>query len=184
MTRRNSAWWLLVVPFVVAVSSSDPPPTAVPQVCPALAGDTPRIPGLQTGQAVSTDGTTTLQFMSDVIACGAWRNEYKSDCQDHWSFHITIPDRAIAPGTYALAQLGATFGDLFMNTAPEPGCGHECPTSLRGVGSIGLEAHEATLTIHSADDQCITGTIAGLADPYFADAPPFNGAFFAVRCAR
>jgi hypothetical protein len=54
--------------------------------------------------------------------------------------------------------------------------------SATGIGSMLLTDPGATLEIYSADDKCITGKITGLKDPSFADAPDYNGAFFALRC--
>jgi hypothetical protein len=184
--KKLSLFWLAAVPFVVAVSSSDPPVVPVPAVCPSLADGARRIAGLQTGQALSNGGTTTLQFSSEVLSCGEWTNEVKGDeCLDRWSFHIAVPSEALVPGVHRLAPIGATFGDLFVTTSlnPNPGCSHACDTSVKGVGSISVEASEATLIIDSADDGCITGRISGLVDSRFVDAPNFDGAFFAVRCS-
>jgi hypothetical protein len=186
--EKASLFWLAFLPFVVAASPAEPPlPVPVPSVCPALPTSAPPIPGLVTGQAV-TDGetSTTLRFASDVRACGEWSNEVRGrDCFDRWTFAITLPQVALTPGVYELDKIGAAFGDLVVKTSPDPdpGCTPQCNTSVKGIGSISLERSRATLVIDSADDACITGTINDLADPHFADAPPFSGAFFAVRCA-
>lgn len=189
MMQKLPLFWLAVLPFVVAVSPSDPPLVPVPATCPALASRSARIAGLQTGQALGSGGTTTLQFSSEIRACSEWTPWANGEeCVDHWSFHISVPNGALVPGVHSLAKIGATFGDFVVTTSPpnsSRGCGPgpACNTSAKGIGSISLEASEATLTIDSADDGCITGTIDGLVDPNFADAPDFNGAFFAVRCA-
>ena len=120
-------------------------------------------------------------------ACGEWSNEVRgAECLDRWSFSITIPQGSLKPGVYDLAQSGATFGDLFVRTSPDPdtGCApHRCRTSVKGIGTRSLEGSKATLIIDSADDQCITGTISDFQHPSFGDAPSYDGAFFAVRCA-
>ena len=186
MMRKLPLFWLAVLPFVVAVSPSDPPLVPVPAICPALASRSARIAGLQTGQALGSDGTTTLQFSSEIRACSEWTHWASGEeCLDHWSFHISVPNGSLMPGVHSLAKIGATFGDFVVTTSPHlnRGCDHACNTAAKGTGSISLEASEATLTIDSADDGCITGTIDGLVDPNVADAPDFNGAFFAVRCA-
>jgi hypothetical protein len=180
-------FWLAVVPFVVGVGASEGQQhVPVAAACPAPADNTPLIAGLVTGQAISDEGSTTLRFSSDVRACGEWSNEVTSDeCFDRWSFRITIPNSALAPGAYELAKIGASFGDLVVKARPEQqGCADRCGRmAVEGIGSISLEASPAKLVIHeSADDGCITGTISDLRDPSFPDAPDFNGAFFAVRC--
>lgn len=176
---------LTILPFIVAVSPSDPPVQPVPPPCGALSSTAERIAGLQTGQAVDDHGTTTLRFSSEVRACGDWPNEVRgSDCFDQWTFHIDLPKDALVPGEHLLSESGASFGDLFVTTSPETGCAHECRTASKGTGSVPLTASEATIVIDSVDDACITGTIRGLADPSFKDAPNFNGAFFALRCGR
>ena len=184
--KKWPVFCLAFVPFILAVSPSDPPPAPVPAVCSALAAHPPLIAGLQTGQAIRDGARTTLRFSSEVFACDAWTNEVKGgDCLDRWSFQLTIPNGSLVPGTYDLAAIGATYGDLLVRTTldPDPGCGHACRTSVNGIGDISVEASEATLVIDSADDGCITGAITGLVHPYLADAPSFEGAFFAVACA-
>ena len=187
MQKKALLGWLAFVPFVVAASPAEPPPPVpVPASCPALSATTPPIAGLMTGQVVG-DGetTTTLQFSSEVRACGQWSNEVRgANCLDRWSFAITLPHGVLSPGVYDLGQSGAAFGDLFVKSAPEPdpGCTHRCDTAVKGIGSISLDGSSAKLVIDSADDACVTGTIRDLYDPHFSDAPSFNGAFFAVRC--
>jgi len=185
---KTSLLWLAFVPFVVAASPAEPPPPVpIPAACPALATSTPLIAGLMTGQAVvEGETTTTLRFSSDVRACGEWSNHVSgSTCLDSWSFFITLPQGVLTPGAYELAKVGATFGELVVETSPDVdrGCSQSCKTSVKGIGSISLESSRATLVIDSADDGCITGTIRDLYDPSFSDTPSFNGAFFAARCA-
>jgi hypothetical protein len=182
--QKRALLSLVILPFIVALAPADPPPP-VPAACQALSSTVERIAGLQTGQAVDDQGTTTLRFSSDVRACGEWSNEVRgSDCLDRWSFHIDLPKEALVPGEHQLSELGASFGDLIVTTSPETGCGHECRTGVKGTGSVPLTSSEATIVIDSIDDACITGTIRGLSDPSFKDAPNFNGAFFALRCDR
>src|SRR5688572_18499180 len=159
--KKTSLYWLAFVPFVIAASPGDPPPAPVPAVCPVLGTSLPPISGLTTGQAVGDGETaTTLQFSSRVRACGEWSNHVSgADCFDSWMFSITIPQGALTPGVYELGKIGAAFGDLFVKTTPDDrdeGCSHSCNTSVKGNGSVSLEASRATLTIDSADDQCIT----------------------------
>jgi hypothetical protein len=177
-------FWLAVLPFVIAVAPSDLARAPAAADCPAFADNTSRIANLQTGQAVTDGATTTLRFSSLVRGCGEWNSEARgSDCFDHWDFQISIPTEELVPGTYELGKIGAAFRDFFVKTTPEPGCTHECRTAAQGRGSVSLEASPAQLVVKSADDGCITGTIAGLRGPNFDDAPDYNGAFFAVRCA-
>jgi len=181
--------WALVpfvlLPFIVAVAPLDPAPPPVPAACHALSSSAERIAGLQTGQAVDDNGTTTLRFSSDVRSCGEWSNEVRgSDCLDHWTFHIDLPKEALVPGEHQLSESGASFGDLIVTTSPQTGCGRDCRTGVEGTGSAPLTSSEAMIVIDSVDDACITGTISGLSDPSFKDAPNFNGAFFALRCDR
>jgi hypothetical protein len=183
MNKRAMVAFVLL-PFIVAVAPLDPLPP-VPAACQALSSNAERIAGLQTGQAVDDHGTTTLRFSSEVRACGEWPNEFRaSDCVDHWTFHIDLPKESLVPGEHLLSQSQASFGDLFVTTSPETGCGHECRTGVKGTGSVPLTSSEGAIVIDSVDDACITGTIRGISDPSFKDAPNFNGAFFAVRCDR
>jgi hypothetical protein len=106
------------------------------------------------------------------------------DCLDHWTFQITLPVETLAPGTYQLSQVRASFGDLFVRASlTRGGCESRCGTGVRGIGSTAIEDGEATLVVDSVADGCISGSIAGLRDPHFDEAPDFNGAFYAVRCA-
>ena len=155
VAKKASLGWLAFAPFVIAASPADPPPVPVPAACPVLATRMAPIAGLTTGQAVGDGETaTTLRFSSEVRACGEWSNEVKgADCLDRWSFSITIPQGSLEPGAYELAKSGATFGDLFVKTSPDPdpGCAHHrCRTGVKGVGSTSLEASGATLIIDSA----------------------------------
>jgi hypothetical protein len=121
------------------------------------------------------------------FACGSWLNEISSQgCHDDWAFSLTVPASTIQPGVHDLAALFAQFGELYGLAGPPPphaGCGDSCSMSAKGIGSILLTDPGATLEIYSADDQCITGKITGLKDPTFADAPNYNGTFFALRCS-
>ena len=135
MQKKALLGWLAFVPFVVAASPAEPPPPVpVPASCPALSVTTPPIAGLMTGQVVG-DGatTTTLQFASEVRACGEWSNEVRgADCVDRWSFAVTLPQGVLLPGEYELGKSGAAFGDLVVRTSPnpDPGCSHRCRTSV------------------------------------------------------
>ena len=183
--KKRALAALTILPFIVAVSSSDPPMQPVPAACHALSSTVERIAGLQTGQAVDDQGTTTLRFSSEVRACGDWPNEVRgSDCFDQWTFHIDLPKEALVPGEHQLSESGATFGDLIVTTSPETGCGHECRMAVNSRGSAPVTSSEAAIVIDSVDDACITGTIRGLSHPRLKDAPNFNGAFFALRCDR
>ena len=182
--KKLPVLWFGVVPLIVAVGPGTQAPAPLPAGCPAVADPTTLIAGLQTGHALTDGATTTLRFSSDVRACNEWTNDTKADCLDHWNFQISIPGDALVPGTYDLADLGASFGDLVARGATiDKGCEHRCGGGVTGIGSIAIEDGEAVVIVDSVADGCITGTIRGLRDPHFKDTPDFNGAFFAVRCA-
>ena len=120
--RKASILWIALVPFVLAASAAEPPPPVpVPATCPGLGPRMAPIPGLTTGQAIGDGETwTTLRFSSQALACGEWSNEVRgADCSERWSFSIGIPQGVLRPGVYELAQLQATFGDLFVKTEAE-----------------------------------------------------------------
>jgi hypothetical protein len=139
---------------------------------------------LATGQAVESGSSVTLQFSSSVFACGEWSNVTSSaDCRDRWNLSLTVPAGAIAPGTYNLSSLGTEFGDLIVTTRPPEGCSKDgCPMSVMGIGARPLVDADATMEIDAVTDACITGKLSGVKDPFLANAPNFNGAFFALRC--
>ena len=177
-----------LLPFVVAVTPSDPP-SPVPAECPPLPTTLGRIAGMQTGQFIENGDGATLRFSSDVRACGEWSNDFHSgDCHDSWSFRLDFPREGLLEGEHYLSQLGTTFGDSIIQSSPpsqsEGGCSRSPPCGSSGMsaGAIGVSSPVAKLVIESANAACITGTVVGIGHPS-ADAPNFNGAFFAVRCA-
>jgi hypothetical protein len=171
-----------LLPLVVGVSS--PAISNIPEACPALPEGAPLIAQLASGQAIASDASLTLRLSSSQFVCGEWSNVVSgADCLDSWNLTVRVPLRAMAPGTHRLSEIGTDFGDLFVQTEPADGCsGHACRTSVKGIGSTRLVDEEATLQIHAVTDTCITGRLTGVKNPYHADAPDYNGAFFALRC--
>jgi len=178
--------WLCLVPWMVGASTGAPPTPSAPAACPALPPDALPISGLATGLVVEAGSNTTLQFSSSVLACGEFNNDVTSaDCRDRWNFNLTVPTDAISPGSFDLGAVGAAFGDLVVTGKPMKGEGCKkdwCQMRSTGVGWAPLSQGQGTIEIVAVTDTCITGRISGLTGPDFAEAPNFNGAFFAVRC--
>lgn len=174
-----------LLPLIVGATDGGQVEAAFPAVCPALT-DSAIIPGLATGQAVSSGGSVTLSFSSNVFTCGDFRTDVSTaDCRDSWSFHLTVPAEALSVGVHNLSAVGAEFGDMVnrLHLEHRDGCqADQCQGSTEGIGSVSLLDQAATLEITAASDTCITGRLTGLRDPLFKNAPSFNGEFFALRC--
>jgi hypothetical protein len=174
-----------MVPFVVGASDGAPPAASIPGACPALP-DGALIANLTSGQAVSSGQTVTLRFSSKAFTCGDWSNDVDfADCHDWWSFNLTVPADAIAPGVHKLAEIGTSFGDLVntLHMVKGDGCKKDrCEGGSNGIGTVPVVAPAATLEIDAVTETCITGKVSGLVDPDFASAPNFNGVFYALRC--
>ena len=168
-------------------------PTTPPPSCAGLPAGAQLIPGLVSGQALTSGGTVTLQFSNEAFACGSWLTGTTSQgCQDPWAFSLTVPASAIQPGTYDLAAISAQFGELYgVASPPESGSSASCTYGSYGIGSVGVAPQGSpdslvsggTLEIFSDGPQCLTGKIAGLTD-VMTDAPDHNGVFFALPCGQ
>jgi hypothetical protein len=179
-----------LLPFVLG-AAPDASTVTIPEGCDGPLSPSQLIPGMATGQLVTSGGSVTLRFASRVYACSEWPTGITSSCEEQWSYTVTVPASALQPGTYRLSELSAQFGELYSTVGPpvshgtQAGCSRSqapCSTAVDGVGTIALTDPGATLTIAAASDACVTGEIHGLADPVFPNAPVHDGAFFAVRC--
>jgi hypothetical protein len=178
-----------LLPFVLG-AAPDASTVVIPEGCGGLLSPSQLIPGMASGQLVTSGDGVMLRFASGVFACGEWPTGVTSSCQDQWSYSLTLPSSALHPGTYRLSELSAQFGELYATAGPPTSRSHggcsqsqaSCSTSTDGIGSLALTDPGATLTIDAAGESCVTGQIHGLADPVFPNAPVHDGAFFALRC--
>ena len=177
-----------LLPLAASAAPDAGPPTTVPSACTGLPAGAPLIPGLVTGQVLTSGGAVTLQFSNVPFACGAWLTSTTSQgCDDVWAFSLTVPASATQPGVYNLSALTAQFGELYGSAGPPPpkrGCSQiPCGYATVGVGSMAVTEPGASLEIYSAGPQCVTGAITGLTD-IMPNPPDHNGAFFALPCAQ
>jgi hypothetical protein len=171
---------ILLVPLLSAATPAGGVTAKPPAACGAIPDGEPLIGGLQSGQVIEADGTTTLRFADRAYGCNEWPNSV--GCETMWTFRVTLPLTGLGPGSFDLAELGADFGYLTSDASLESGAGcsseQNCKGSVYGVGTEPV-GEGGLLEIYSVAEGCVTGKLSGLTSEH---SPNVDGAFFALPC--